>query len=193
MPTARRSGGKSSFGRGALRSASLRSSPLAPLHPLHSAPLRSAPLRSPPLSMHPHAPLSVPRLLTTTAGQRRYTAYFYAPNLRAVSILQLIQRIPRSSRPAGRDYVELPDPATDGPGKCRGIPRGTRPSDERRALDRPQKLYSTVPWRTAPRFYGASRLQRNVVRAALASVAHHAAWWHVCPRAYTWSSSEIAR
>eukprot|EP00964_Phaeocystis_antarctica_P005995 scaffold3270_cov106-Phaeocystis_antarctica.AAC.6 len=76
-----------------------------------------------------------------------------------------------SDRPAGRDYVELPDPATDGPGKCRGIPRGTRPSDGRRALDRPQKLYSTVPWRTAPRFYGASRLQRNVVRAALASVA----------------------
>ena len=30
---------------------------------------------------------------------------------------------------ADRDGVELSDPATDGPGKCRGMPRGTRPSD----------------------------------------------------------------
>ena len=34
------------------------------------------------------------------------------------------------SRLAGRDCVELSDTAMDGPGKCRGIPRGTRLSDE---------------------------------------------------------------
>ena len=33
---------------------------------------------------------------------------------------------------ADRDGVELSDPATDGPGKCRGMPRGTRPTDEGR-------------------------------------------------------------
>jgi len=36
------------------------------------------------------------------------------------------------SRLAGRDCVELPEPATDGPGKCRGMPRGTSPSDDAR-------------------------------------------------------------
>eukprot|EP00964_Phaeocystis_antarctica_P001755 scaffold917_cov31-Phaeocystis_antarctica.AAC.2 len=33
------------------------------------------------------------------------------------------------SRLAGRGCVELSDPAADGPGKCRGMPRGTRPSN----------------------------------------------------------------
>eukprot|EP00964_Phaeocystis_antarctica_P036599 scaffold20907_cov32-Phaeocystis_antarctica.AAC.1 len=47
------------------------------------------------------------------------------------------------SRLAGRDCVELPDPATDGPGKCRGMPRGTRPSDG--AAHGPPTNYITKP------------------------------------------------
>ena len=35
------------------------------------------------------------------------------------------------SRPADRDGVVPPDPATDRPGKCRFRPHATHPSDER--------------------------------------------------------------
>ena len=80
------------------------------------------------------------------------------------------------SRLAGRDCVELPDPATDGPGKFRGMPRGTRPSDgaahwsaDKVYIARVQRniffqlLYGVLLWWSTPHIFGraARRLARQ--------------------------------
>ena len=75
------------------------------------------------------------------------------------------------SRLAGRDCVELPDPATDGPGKCRGMPRGIRPSDGAAHLAADKYIFPTNFGKTQ------TRLLRGPTLASSVGIAAGAAIW----------------